>query len=430
MYQKTILRNGIRVLTEKIPYVHSVSTGIWVSTGSRDEWSDEGGITHFIEHMLFKGTERRSALDIAKELDSVGGFANAFTSKEHVCFHAKVLATHLPLVVDVLTDIFRNSIFEPQEIEREQQVIQQEIRMIEDTPDDYVHILFQEAFWKGNPLGLPIYGSTDSVGGANREGILKYLYRTFLPERIVVAAAGDLDHQKFLDLVGPSLETLNHPAQDLHRETPRNHTAVQVIPKDLEQVHICLGMPGASQVDDQRFASHLLNVILGSSMSSRLFQEIREKRGLAYSVYSFTNSHEDTGLLGIYAGVGPENVRETLKVVMEQLHVLASEPIPETELSAAKEYLKGSMYLNAESTDSRMNRLAKNEFLFGRYVPFEEIEQKIFAVTPDMVQGWFSGAFRPGELSLLLYGPVEPDVLDQDQSVLGIQPAEIVAKAG
>ena len=169
MYQKTILRNGIRVLTEKIPYVHSVSTGIWVSTGSRDEWSDERGITHFIEHMLFKGTERRSALDIAKELDSVGGFANAFTSKEHVCFHAKVLATHLPLVVDVLTDIFRNSIFEPQEIEREQQVIQQEIRMIEDTPDDYVHILFQEAFWKGNPLGLPIYGSTDSVGGADRE---------------------------------------------------------------------------------------------------------------------------------------------------------------------------------------------------------------------------------------------------------------------
>ena len=250
------------------------------------------------------------------------------------------------------------------------------------------------------------------------------------PRAIVVAAAGNLEHQRFLDLVGPSLETLKHPAQDLPRETPRNHTAVQVIPKDLEQVHICLGMPGASQVDDKRFASHLLNVILGSSMSSRLFQEIREKRGLAYSVYSFTNSHEDTGLLGIYAGVGPENVRETLKVVMEQLHVLASDLIPEAELSAAKEYLKGSMYLNAESTDSRMNRLAKNEFLFGRYVPFEEIEQKIFAVTPEMVQDWFSAAFRPDELSLLLYGPVEPDVLDQDQSALGIQPAEIVAKAG
>jgi predicted Zn-dependent peptidase len=204
---------------------------------------------------------------------------------------------------------------------------------------------------------------------------------------------------------------------------------VKVIPKDLEQVHICLGMPGVSQVDEKRFASHLLNVILGSSMSSRLFQEVREKRGLAYSVYSFTNSHEDTGLLGVYAGVGPENVQETLKVVMDQLRILASELIPETELSAAKEYLKGSMYLNAESTDSRMNRLAKNEFLFQRYVPFEEIEAKIFAVTPELVRQWFSEAFRPDELSLLLYGPVEADVLGESQSALGLQSREIVQTA-
>ena len=211
MYQKTVLPNGIRVLTERIPHFHSVSTGIWVNVGSRDELREERGITHFIEHMLFKGTEKRSARDIAKELDAVGGFVNAFTSKEQVCFHAKVLHPHLPLVVDVLTDIFLNSVFAPDEIAREQQVIVQEIRMIEDTPDEYVHILFQEMFWQDNPLGLPIYGTVEAVEGIDRERILRYVSRMFQPERIVVAAAGNLEHQRFLDLVAPTMATLNHP---------------------------------------------------------------------------------------------------------------------------------------------------------------------------------------------------------------------------
>jgi predicted Zn-dependent peptidase len=409
LYRKTVLKNGVRVLTEEIPYVHSVSTGIWVNVGSRDELRDEGGITHLIEHMLFKGTNRRSALDIAKELDSVGGFANAFTSKELVCFHAKVLSTHLPLVVDVLTDIFLNSTFSPEEIEREQQVIIQEIRMIEDTPDEYVHILFQERYWKNNSLGLPIYGTAASVEQASRDHILKYLGRTFQPGRIVVAAAGNLDHQKFVDLVAPSMEALNHPQRPLERMTPENHYSVEVIPKDLEQVHLCLGLQGTSMIDDDRFACHLLNVILGSSMSSRLFQEIREKRGLAYSVYSFINSHEDTGVLGIYAGVSEQNVRETLELTREQLSILAKELIPEAELNAAKEYLVGSMYLNAESTDSRMNRLAKNEFLFGRNIAFEEIEEKIRKVTPHEVQEWCRKNFQPDRTAFTLFGPVNID---------------------
>lgn len=413
MYQKTTLPNGIRILTEKMPYFHSVSTGIWVSVGSRDEKDDERGITHFFEHMLFKGTQRRSAQDIAKELDAVGGFSNAFTSKEQVCFHAKVLDRHLPIVVDVLTDIFRNSVFDPQEIEREQQVILQEIRMIEDTPDDYVHVLFQDMFWKDNPLGLPIYGSAESVEGTSREKILSYVSSTFQPERIIISAAGNLDHDRFVDLVAPSMETLNHPQQTLHRETPVNHPLVRVIPKDLEQVHICMGMQGTSQVEENRFACHLLNVVLGSSMSSRLFQEIREKRGLAYSIYSFATSHEDTGFMGIYAGVGPENVQETLKVVHEQLSELAATPIPADELQAAKEYLRGSMYLNAESTDSRMNRLAKNEFLFGRYVQFEEIEECINKVTSEQIQEWFKGIYQPERLAMLLYGPVEADLTEE-----------------
>ena len=407
MYEKTVLRNGIRVLTEQIPYVHSVSTGIWVSAGSRDENDDERGITHFIEHMLFKGTERRSALDIAKELDSVGGFANAFTSKEQVCFHAKVMSKHLPLVAEVLTDIFLNSVFAPEEIEREQQVILQEIRMIEDTPDEYVHILFQDEFWKGNPLGLPIYGTAESVERIDRALMLRYLSDMFRPERIIVSAAGNLEHDKFVDLIAPALETLQPSIGGRVRETPKNIYTTRVIPKELEQVHICLGLQGTSQVDENRFVSHLLNVILGNSMSSRLFQEIREKRGLAYSVYSFANNHSDTGMLGIYAGVGPENVVETLRLIHEQLNLLTREPISETELKAAQEYLRGSMYLNAESTDSRMNRLAKNEFLFGRYVPFDEIEGLIDRVSSEDVLNWFQETYRDGSLGTMVYGPVE-----------------------
>lgn len=408
LYQKTVLRNGIRIVTEQIPSVRSVSTGIWVSVGSRDEQKAERGITHFIEHMLFKGTQRRSALDIAKELDSVGGFANAFTSKEHVCFHAKVLGTHLPLVVDVLTDIFLNSTFVPQEIEREQQVILQEIRMIEDTPDEYIHILFQEMFWKNNPLGYPIYGTAGAVEQVDRDRILRYLSRTFNPARIVIAAAGDLEHEKFVELVAPSMEKLNQGKDFNTRKTPKNQQILEAIPKELEQVHLCLGMQGTSHLDESRFACHLLNVILGSSMSSRLFQEIREKRGLAYSVYSFINSHEDTGLLGVYSGVAAENVNETLQVIREQLALIAAEPITAAELSAAKEYVKGSMYLNAEITDSRMNRLAKNEFLFGRYVSYEEVEEKINRVTSEEIQNWFQGVFKEDRLALVLLGPVEP----------------------
>jgi predicted Zn-dependent peptidase len=409
LYQKTVLGNGVRVLTESIPHFHSVSTGIWVNVGSRDEQREERGITHFIEHMLFKGTEKRSAQDIARELDAVGGFVNAFTSKENVCFHAKVLHPHLPLVVDVLTDLFLNSVFAPEEIAREQQVIVQEIRMIEDTPDEYVHILFQEMFWKDNSLGSPIYGTVEAVESVDRERILRYLSRMFQPERILVAAAGNLDHQHFLDLVAPTLETLNHPEDPLGRQTPPDHYQVQRIPKDLEQVHVCLGMRGPAQTDDNRFRCHVLNVVLGSSMSSRLFQEIREKRGLAYSIYSFLNSHEDTGLFGIYAGVAADDVQETLDVIHQELATLARETISEAELKGAKEYLKGSMYLNAESTDSRMNRLAKNEFLFGRYIPFEEVEQKINQVTSASVQQWFEELYQPSQVAMLLLGPVQEE---------------------
>lgn len=417
MYQKTVLRNGIRVVTEKIPFAHSVSTGIWVNAGSRDETPSERGITHFIEHMLFKGTKRRNALDIAKEFDAVGGFANAFTSKEHVCFHAKVLAAHLPLLTDLLSDLFLNSVFDPVEIGREQNVIIQEIRMVEDTPDEYIHVMFQENFWKDNPLGLPIYGSVKTVEETRRQSMLDYMARNFHPERIVIAAAGNLDHQNFLDLMAPSLEVLNHGRTRPERVSPKHHFFNKVIERDIEQVHLAIGMHGSSQTEETRFPSHLLNVILGSSMSSRLFQEVREKRGLAYSVYSFSHSHEDTGMLGVYAGIAPENIEEVVRLISRQLASLAETPIPVAELNAAKEYIKGNMYINAENNDSRMNRLAKNEFLFGRFVPFEEIEEKINQVTPENIQDWFRSVYSPDRISLFLYGPVG-SVADKIQSAL------------
>lgn len=416
MYRKTVLRNGIRVVTEEIPHFRSISTGIWVNAGSRDERDGELGITHFIEHMLFKGTQRRSSLDIAKELDAIGGFSNAFTSKEQVCFHARVMDTHLPVVVDILADIFLNSIFDPHEIERERQVILQEINMVEDTPDEYVHILFQEMFWKDNPLGVPIYGMEETVERIDRDRILHYISRSFHPDRILVAAAGKVEHQQFVDLIASTMEGLNHPESLPDRKTPRNNSFIQVVPKDLEQVHVCLGIPGCSNLEEDRFICHVLNVVLGSSMSSRLFQEVREKRGLAYSVYSFLNNYEDTGMLGIYAGVGPENVQETLKVIRSLLFQLIEEPISEAELSAAKEYLKGSMYLNAESTDSRMNRLAKNEFLFNRFVPFSEVEEKIDQVTSEQIRQWFQKVFQPDQPALLLLGPADSDEVEKTMS--------------
>ncbi len=411
MVRKTTLSNGIRIVTERIPAVYSVSMGIWVNVGSRDEQPEEQGVTHFIEHMLFKGTERRSALDIAKALDAVGGFANAFTSKENVCFHARVLDAHLPLVVDVLTDIFLHSVFAETEIDRERQVILQEIRMIEDSPEDLVHILFQKHFWQGNPLGNPIYGTEETVRALDRERIIQYIARQFHSRRIVVAAAGNVDHDPFVDLLAPSLENLNHQGPSIRRQQPTPNRHRVVFNKDLEQVHLCLGFRGCSHKDPDRFPCHVLNVILGSSMSSRLFQEVREKRGLAYSVYSFVNAHEDTGVMGVYAAVAPDRVLETLKVIGHEMEKIAHQSVTETELNAAKEYLKGSMYLNAESTDSRMNRLAKNEIVFERYVPFEEIESQIMDVSVDDVKRWFISAYRPESVAVTLLGPVSDQIL-------------------
>ena len=406
----------MRVVTERIAHLHSVSMGIWLNVGSRDEQENESGLTHFIEHMLFKGTQKRSALEIAKQLDAVGGMSNAFTSKENTCFHAKVLDTHLPLVVEILSDIFLQSVFDQVEVEREREVILQEINMVEDTPDEYVHILFNQNFWDGNPLGRPIFGNVQTVQSFTREMILGYLTRGYHPDRIVLTAAGNVDHQEFLELVGPAFGSIERHGHSFERTPPRANSPVDLYPRDIEQIHLCLGTRGTSLLEKERYCCSILNVILGGSMSSRLFQEVRERRGLAYSIYSFVSSHTDAGLMGVYGAVRPDNINETLELIRQELMRFKNEPISATELRAAKEHIKGGIYLAAENTDNRMSRLAKNEIIFDRFVPYEEIEAGLERVTVEDVQALAQQIFQPEVMSLLLLGQVNG--VDVDQTYL------------
>jgi len=418
LYNKTVLDNGMRVVTEQISHLHSVSMGIWLNVGSRDEEENESGLTHFIEHMLFKGTQKRSALEIAKQLDAVGGMSNAFTSKENTCFHAKVLDTHLPLVVEILSDIFLQSVFDQVEVEREREVILQEINMVEDTPDEYVHILFNKNFWDGNPLGRPIFGNVQTVKSFTREMILEYLNRGYHPDRIVLTAAGNVNHQEFLELVGPAFSNIERHGHNFDRTPPRANSRVDLYPRDIEQIHLCLGTRGTSLHEKERYCCSILNVILGGSMSSRLFQEVRERRGLAYSIYSFLSSQTDTGMMGIYGAVRPDNIKETLELIRQELIRFKREPISDTELRAAKEHIKGGIYLAAENTDNRMSRLAKNEMIFNRFVTYEEIEADLERVTVEDIQALAQQIFQPEVMSLVLLGQVNG--LDVDQTYLDL----------
>ena len=408
----------MRVVTEQISHLHSVSMGIWLNVGSRDEEENESGLTHFIEHMLFKGTQKRSALEIAKQLDAVGGMSNAFTSKENTCFHAKVLDTHLPLVVEILSDIFLQSVFDQVEVEREREVILQEINMVEDTPDEYVHILFNKNFWDGNSLGRPIFGNVQTVKSFTREMILEYLNRGYHPDRIVLTAAGNVNHQEFLELVGPAFSNIERHGHNFDRTPPRPNSRVDLYPRDIEQIHLCLGTRGTSLHEKERYCCSILNVILGGSMSSRLFQEVRERRGLAYSIYSFLSSQTDTGMMGIYGAVRPDNIKETLELIRQELIRFKREPISDTELRAAKEHIKGGIYLAAENTDNRMSRLAKNEMIFNRFVTYEEIEADLERVTVEDIQALAQQIFQPEVMSLVLLGQVNG--LDVDQTYLDL----------
>lgn len=404
-YQKTILPNGVRLITRRIPQIRSVSLGIWVNAGARDKIAKENGLSHFIEHMVFKGTRRRTAFQIAREFDAIGGYTNAFTSMENTCYHAKVLDTHLPTMVDILSDIFLNSLFDAEEVERERTVILQEIGMVEDNPDDYIHHLSGQNFWGDNPLGRSILGTTENVLGFSTDAIRSFFHRLYQPERIVITAAGNLEHDHLLGLLAPAFEAVRPGNGFPQRHKPEGRFKAGIHTKDLEQAHLCMLTQGYAISAPQRFALSLLNTILGGNMSSRLFQEIRERRGLAYSVYTFINAYIDTGIYGIYAGVAPRNITQTIGVVLEQLERLARETVTDTELQAAKEFSKGSLLLASESNDNQMVRLAQNEINFGRYVPLREVVARIESVEKEEIRDLAAEMFRPGRIAMTLLGP-------------------------
>ena len=406
----TTLDNGVRIITKKMPYVRSVSMGVWLNAGSRDEADEENGLSHLIEHMIFKGTRRRSAYQIAKEFDAIGGHTNAFTSLENTCYHAKVMDTHLPQMVDILSDILMNSEFDGLELERERPVILQEIGMVEDNPDEYVHVLSGQNFWGDHPLGRSILGTRENIRNFDADTVKRFFSHFYQPDRIVISAAGNLEHDRFIRLAAKEFENIVPGNGFPDRVMPQECSKIDVHPRDIEQVHICLMTRGLPITHPRRYAFSLMNTILGGNMSSRLFQEIRERRGLAYAVYSFVTSYVDTGMFGVYAGVSPDKVNDTIDPILEELRRIKSTPISREELQEAKEYTKGSLLLTSESNENQMVRLAQNEIHYGRYKPMAEILDNIDQVTPDDILDLASDLFQSGNLGMTVLGPVDDAV--------------------
>jgi len=414
MYHKTVLDNGVRIISERVEHLRSVSLGIWVNTGSRDEVRSENGVSHFIEHMSFKGTRHRDVLQIAKELDIIGGLSNAFTGKENTCFHGRVLGRHFGRLAEILSDIFLNSTFNSVDMEREREVILQEINMMEDTPDDNLHTLFSDLFWDGHPIGWPILGTEETVCAISKETILNYIRKSYAPEETLLVAAGDVDHPRMVAFFEPVFEALSGSGVNrCGRSVPVSKGGFSTHQKALEQVHVCLGGEAPSQMDDKRFAGALLNAILGGNMSSRLFQEIREKRGLVYSVYSFLSTYLDAGLLGIYAATEPRNLNRVLKTIQNEIVKLCRGELSDTEVAEAKEHLIGGIYLSSESADNRMMRIAKNEFAFGRYVDYDELVSSLEQVSRDEVVEVACSTFQDRKISFASLGPVESESFDK-----------------
>jgi predicted Zn-dependent peptidase len=411
--RRTVLPNGLRVLTEAIPAMRSVSFGVWVAVGSRDETTGLGGVSHFLEHLLFKGTGRRSALDISAAVEAVGGETNAFTTKEYTCYYARVLDADLPLAIDVVCDLVIDSVLAEADVETERAVILEEIAMHDDEPGDEVHDVFAEAIFGEHPLGRRISGRPQTVAPMSRRQILSFYRRRYVPPSIVVAAAGNLDHRRVVALVrrafAGSLAAESEPAEARpgpgRPGAPRRRPPMALVrDKDTEQAHIVLGCPGLARGDDRRFALGVLNNVVGGGMSSRLFQEIREKRGLAYSVYSFTAQYADAGAFGVYAGCAPGKVDEVLALTRDGLAGVAAAGLTDEEVARGKGMLKGSLVLGLEDTGSRMTRLGKGELLYDQLLGVDELIAQVDAVTPEQVRA-LAGEILTAPMSLAVIGP-------------------------
>jgi predicted Zn-dependent peptidase len=403
---RDVLDNGLRILTERMTQVRSISIGVWLTRGSRHESAERGGIAHFVEHMLFKGTGTRSAEDIAQAIDSIGGQLDAFTAKEYASYYIKVLDEHLPLAIDILSDIVRNPAFSADDVQREKKVVVEEIKMVEDTPDDLVHELFTQGFWENHSLGRPILGTKETVESFNADLLREYFRGVYTAKNLIVSAVGNLEHDRVRDLVAEKFGSLTAPGPPTSDEAPRVVPKILVRNKELEQSHLCVGVSSYPQNHDDRYSSYVLNTLLGGSMSSRLFQNVREKRGLAYAVFSGLSAYRDAGSFTIYAGCSNEAVGEVLDLVVEELRGVKQAPVPDAELQRSKDHLKGSLMLSLENTASRMSHLARQEIYFDRQFGLDETLAGIEKVTAQDVQRVATDLFRNGSLAATVLGNV------------------------
>jgi predicted Zn-dependent peptidase len=398
------LPSGLRLVTETMPHVRSVSVGVWLTRGSRHESDQQSGVAHFVEHMLFKGTTSRTAQQIAQTIDSIGGQLDAFTAKEFASYYIKVLDEHVPVAIELLSDMVLHPAMAPADVAREQSVILEEIKMVEDAPDDLVHEVFVQQFWSRHPLGRPILGTPETVSSFESAGLLDYFRRTYIAPNLIIAAAGNLDHAGLRALVENAFADLATGATAEPTAPPAVTPGVALREKDIEQSHLCLGTPAYPQAHDDRHAVYVLNTILGGSMSSRLFQKIREERGLAYAVMSHLTAYSDAGMITVYAGCATEKVDEVVDLTLVELRALRDAPVAADELRRAKDHLKGSLMLSLENTSSRMSHLVRHEIYFGRHVTLDEMLNGIERVTAQQVQRVASDLFR-GEAVATLVGP-------------------------
>lgn len=407
MIQVAELANGFNVLTEYIPHVRSVAVGVWVDVGSRDEKDDQAGISHFIEHLMFKGTAKRSAKEIAEELDAVGGQLNAFTTKEYTCYYARLLDEYFPLAVDLLSDMVLNSRFDPSDIDRERNVIMEEIKMYEDTPDELVHDIFASTVWRAHPLGRPIIGGEKTVGGLTRHDILSFYQQYYTPGNMIITVAGNFNYEQVINNLSVTFGNLTGAKKDCRYTPPEPARQVVCKIKDTEQVHICLGTPGLAIDHEKIYVLQIINTILGGGLSSRLFQEIREQRGLVYSVFSYHSSYHDAGLFCIYAGLSKKNVPAALELITKEIRDIRNNGVKPAELQRAKDQLKGNLLLSMENVSTRMSRLGKSKLYLGKVIPPEEIVRRIMAVTDEDIRDLAGTLLKPGNFCLASVGPWE-----------------------
>jgi len=414
--RREVLPNGLTLITEEMKHIRSISIGIWIKTGSRDENLEWNGISHFVEHMVFKGTQHRTAEEIARQVDSIGGNIDAFTAKECIAFSMKVLDEHLPIALDVLSDLVLNPVFDKEDITRERGVILEEIKMDEDNPDYLVHEIFTQNFWKDHPLGRPILGTRDTVKKFERAPVYDFYRQRFTPGNVLITAAGHLNHEHFVELVKKHFEGMQSMSNGFHSAPPK--IAPKIIlrnKKSLEQVQICVGVPSFPITHEKRHSSYILNTLLGGGMSSRLFQNVRERQGLAYAIYSDLNPYRDTGCLSVYAGTSRESAIKVVQCVVSEFRKLKIDVVPEDELRRCKDQLKGSLMLSLESSTARMSNLARQEMYFDHFYGLDELIEKIESVTSEELQMLANQFFQSENVAVTILGNLNGLRLTRDQ---------------